>query len=91
VGRKHLAAIGEILYIAGAYFATVWFAAAAVVPALALQCAFGATFLALGCYLILVLTDRIEGSILAGLLLSLPVTITFVGVLWWLARWVGLW
>ena len=91
MGRKHLAAIGEILYVAGAYFTTVWFAAAAVVPSLALQCAFGAAFLALGCYLVLVLTERADEGMLSGLLLTFPVIIAFLGVVWWTARLVGLW
>ena len=89
--RKHLTVLGEIIYIALAWFASVWFTVAALLPDLALNCGFGAAFLALAFYLFLVFTEQAEGGILIGLLVFFPVIIAFVGVLWWPARWFGLW
>ena len=71
------------------YFGSAYFAAAALIPAFALQIALIAWILGLSAYQYLSITQGDEPSLLFGLLLLLPFLCVFVGVIWWLMRLLG--
>lgn len=87
---KDLKEFGLITLLAAFYFTSVYFAVAALFPALALQLGFIVAALAMLGYLVLVLSRRDEG-ILMGLLITLPIICIAAGVAWWLLRLLGLW
>jgi hypothetical protein len=73
------------------YFASVYFAIAALAPAFALQAGLIAAMIAMITYLLLVLTGRDDEGMPMGLLILLPVTCVAAGLAWWLLRLLGLW
>ena len=80
------------IWVATGYFVSVFFAAAALAPpGVALSIASGVAFMALLGLLWLRHRGMDEAGLPIGLLLMLPMLCLFVGVLWWLARWLGLW
>jgi hypothetical protein len=80
------------LLVASAYFLSFYFAATALVPpASALSLASWVTCMALLALLRLRHMGMDEAGAPLGLLLMLPILCLFVGVIWWVVRWLGLW
>jgi hypothetical protein len=89
--NRHLQDVLLILFIAAFHFGGAYFAASALVPAVALQVALIALLLAMSGYLLLSLMGNDQGGLPMGLLITWPVTYFAMGLLWSLMRLVGLW
>lgn len=89
--RRHLQDLGLALFLTVWYFVAVYFAVAALLPALALHVAFWSVALALLIYLVMVLTERDTSGPAVVLLFALPLLCIFVGVIWWGMRLLGFW
>ena len=81
---------GFLVLLAAFYFASVYFAVAALAPAYALQFGLIAAMTAMIVYAFLVALRRDEG-LAFGLLILLPVICITAGVAWWLLRLMGFW
>jgi hypothetical protein len=88
--------LGEILQefslialLALFYFASVYFAMAALVPALALQAALVAVIVAMVGYRLLVMTGNDKPGLPLALLILLPTSCIAAGVTWWIIRLLG--
>ena len=72
------------------YFGSVYFAAAALVPAFALQVALASLIFGLSAYQYLIIMMGDKPSAPFGLLLSLPFMCIALGIVWWVMRLLGL-
>jgi hypothetical protein len=73
------------------YFASVYFAVAALIPALALQVALVAVIVAMIGYRILGMTGNDKPGLPLALLILAPVSCIAAGVIWWVIRLLGFW
>lgn len=89
--KKHLQVLITIVGIAAAYFGAVYFAAAALLPELALTAALLAMILSLLAYRLLGITGDDEEGLPYGLLFLMPFVCIMAGMIWWIIRWLGLW
>ena len=81
----------RILLLAVFYFVSVFFAITALEPMLAIPFAWFAVLLAMIAYLLLDSIGIERAGILLGILIVLPFSCLFAGVVWWLMRWAGVW
>ncbi len=89
--KRHLQDLGIGLFLTIWYFAAVYFAVEALLPALAVHVAFWSVVLALMIYLGMVLTESDKPGMPLFLLFTLPLICVFVGILWWGMRLLGFW
>lgn len=81
----------RILLLAIFYFASVFFAVAALAPTLAVPIAWFAVLLAMLAYLLLDAIQMEQAGVLLAFLLVLPFSCLFAGMIWWVMRGLGLW
>ena len=89
--KRELQQIALITGIVIAWFTSVYFAMAAILPGWALACGLLAAMFSMVVYLVLFAAERDEGGLPLGLLITFPVVCATAGVLWWILRWLGLW
>ncbi|MCK6627619.1 MAG: hypothetical protein L6R45_20865 [Anaerolineae bacterium] len=82
---------GLITLLAGFYFASVYFAVAALVPELALQAALVAVIGVMVVFRILGITGSNKPGAPMAILIFAPVICIAAGILWWLMRLLGFW
>ncbi len=79
------------ILLATFYFLAVYFAVAALIPAIALQAGLVAVIIAMLAYLFLRVTSSDEAGMPMGLLILSPVICLTAGVIWWVLRLIGFW
>jgi len=83
---QELKRLGLAVFVAGFYFAGVYFAIAALLPEWAIHCAYLASMGAVAVYIILALAEKDEEGMPAGLLYTLPFICFAAGIVWWILR-----
>jgi hypothetical protein len=87
--KQPLKEISLLALLAVFYFASVYFAVAALAPPLALQVSFIAAVGAMIIYLLLVVTRRDEPGMPLALVILTPVICIAAGIAWWILRLLG--
>lgn len=88
---RYLRILLYILALAAAYFASAYFAVAALMPEWAYPAGLIAMLLALLAYRLLTAIGQDESGPLMGLLIVLPGVCAAAGIVWWIARLLGFW
>lgn len=88
---KYLEEFSLIALLALFYFISVYFAVAALVPALAIQAALVAVIVAMVGHRILGMIGRDKPGLPLALLLLAPVSCIAAGIIWWIMRLLGFW
>jgi hypothetical protein len=88
---KYLQELSLIALLALFYFPSVYFAVAALVPALALQAALVAVIVAMVGYRLLAMTGNDKPGLPLALLILLPTSCLAAGIIWWIIRSLGFW
>ncbi len=88
---KYLQEFSLIALLALFYFASVYFAVAALVPALALPVALVAVILAMIGYRILDARSNDKSGLPLAMLFLAPASCIAAGAIWWIIRLLGFW
>ena len=88
---KYLEEFSLITLLTLFYFASVYFAVAALIPALALQVALVAVIVAMIGYRILGMTGNDKPGLPLALRILAPVSCIAAGVIWWVIRLLRFW
>lgn len=88
---RYLRILFYVLALAATYFASAYFATAALLPGWAYPAGLIAMLLALIAYRLLGTIGKDESGPLMGLLIVLPGVCAAAGIVWWIVRLLGFW